>query len=397
MNPRGGGLYLWKVGIPASTFNRAVLLSSTAVAPYTTDVDCPSVANGVMVSDASRFVIAFGCNDYGSATQDPLLVRWGDQESYATWTPAAVNQAGSYRLSLGSTILGWEQTRQEILVWTDAALYSMQYVGYPYFWGFNLLANNVSLMGPNAHVSAGNQTFWMGVDKFYIYNGRVQPLPCTLRQYIFGDINTEQGYQCTAGTNEGFNEIWFHYCSAGSTTVDRYVIFNYVENTWAYGNMARTAWLDTALRNVPTAAGYDGMLIYHETGVDDATTNPPTPITAYVQSGDIDIQDGDNFAFVWRMLPDITFDGSSVNNPSVTFTLKPRRAPGAPYFPEATPSVTSAQNYQTQRQYTVQQFTQIVYVRLRGRQMAFRVESTGLGVQWQLGQPRIDIRPDGKR
>jgi hypothetical protein len=398
INHRGGGIYLWKVGATFSSFDRAVLLGPTAASPYTTDAACPEVANGVMVSDASRFVIAFGCTDLVTSQQDPMLVRWSDQETYATWQPAATNQAGYYRLSIGSTIVAWEQARQEILVWTDAALYSMKYQGAPYVWGFDILGSNVSIISPNAHATSGTTTYWMGVDNFYLYNGRVQPLPCTLRQYIFGDINHTQGYQCFAGTNEGFNEVWFFYCSSTSDEIDRYVIYNVMEETWSHGSMARTAWLDTALRGgTPAAAGYDGQLVYHEVGVDDGTTSPPQPITAFVQSGDIDIQDGQNFGFVWRMLPDITFDGSAVNNPSVTFTLKPRAAPGAPYRTSQTPSVASTQNFQTQHTYTVQEYTTQVYVRVRGRVMAFRVTSDGLGVHWQLGQPRIDIRPDGRR
>jgi hypothetical protein len=397
INPRGGALYLWKVNASPSIYDRAVLLSSTSPAPYTTDADCPTVANAVAISDASRFVIAFGCNDYGSATQDPLLIRWSDQENYALWSPAITNQAGSYRLSTGSSIVAHQQARQEILVWTDAAIYSMQYLGPPYVWGFQILGDNTSIAGPNAHATAANITYWMGLDKFYMYSGRVETLACPLRQYIFGDINLQQQYQFFASTNEGFNEVWWFYCSANSTVIDRYVIYNHLERIWSYGNLSRTAWLDSPLRDYPVAAGYGGQIIYHENGVDDGTTNPPSPISSYIQSADANIGDGHNYGFVWRMIPDITFDGSTVNNPSVTMTLKPRQNPGANYSAADTPTVTSAQNYQGQRNYTVQQFTEIVYVRVRGRQMAFRISSDGLGVQWQLGVPSLDIRPDGRR
>jgi hypothetical protein len=397
INPRGGALYLWKVNASPSIYDRAVLLSSTSPAPYTTDTDCPTVANAVAVSDASRFVIAFGCNDYGSADQDPLLIRWSDQENYAVWAPAATNQAGSYRLSTGSSIVAHQQTRQEILVWTDAAVYSMQYLGPPFVWGFQILGDNVSIAGPNVTATASNITYWMGLDKFYMYSGRVETLYCPLRQYIFGDINLQQQYQFFAGTNEGFNEVWWFYCSANSTAIDRYVVYNHLEKIWSYGNLPRTAWLDSPLRDFPTAAGYNGQLIYHENGVDDGTTNPPSPISAYIQSADANIGDGHNYGFVWRMIPDVTFDGSTVNNPSVTMTLRPRQNPGANYSAAAAPTVTSTQNYQAQRNYTVQQFTEIVYVRVRGRQMAFRISSDGLGVQWQLGVPSLDIRPDGRR
>jgi len=397
MNPRGGALYLWVPDASPSTYNRAELLSNSSSGIYQTDTSCPSVCNIVATSDTSRFVIAFGCNDYGETEIDPLLVRWSDQESYQVWAPDQTNQAGSYRLSIGSSIVAELQSRQEILIWTDAALYSMQYVGPPYVWSFNILADNISIMGPNSVATAANITYWMGVDKFYMYSGRVETLYCPLRQYIFGDINLDQQYQFFASTNEGFNEVWFFYCSANSDTIDRYVIYNHLERIWSYGNLARTAWIDTPMRDYPTAAGYAGQLIYQEAGVDDGTTNPPSPITAYVQSADFNIGDGHNYGFVWRMIPDITFDGSYVNNPAVTFTLRPRQNPGSNYSTADTPGVVSAQNYQSQRNYTVQQFTQIVYTRVRGRQMAFKVSSDGLGVHWQLGVPSIDIRPDGRR
>jgi hypothetical protein len=403
MNYRDGPLYLWVPSASAGTYPRAQQLSSTntntqdGIQYWLTDSSCPSVAKFITVSDNSRFVIAFGCNDYGETDQDPMLIRWSDQENYAVWAPAATNQAGSFRLSSGSQIIGAYQSRQEILVWTDAAIYSMQYLGPPYVWGVQILSDNISIASPNATATAANVTYWMGVDKFYMYTGRVETLYCPLRQYIFGDINTEQLFQVVSGTDEGFNEIWWFYCSAGSTVVDRYVIYNHLEKTWAYGNMSRTFWLDSPLRPGPTAAGYDGQIIYHEQGVDDGTTNPPSPITAYVQSADFDIGDGHNYGFVWRMIPDITFDGSTVNQPAVTFTLRPRQNPGSAYGTSDTPSVTSAQNYSAQRNYTVQEFTEIVYTRIRGRQMAFKVSSDGLGVQWQLGAPRIDIRPDGRR
>jgi len=403
MNPRGGALYLWVPAASPTTYNRAQVLSSTNTNTqdgqqyWLTDSSCPTVANIVATSDTSRFVIAFGCNDYGSSTLDPLLVRWSDQENYKVWYPAATNQAGSFRLSVGSSIVAELQSRQEILIWTDAALYSMQYLGPPYVWGFNILADNISVISPNATATAANVTYWMGLDKFYMYSGRVETLYCPLRQYIFGDINMNQSYQFFAGTNEGFNEIWFFYCSANSDVVDRYVIYNHLEKIWSYGNLERTAWLDTALREFPSAAGYGGQLIYHEDGVDDGTTNPPSPIESYVQSADFNIGDGHNYGFVWRMIPDVTFDGSKVNNPEVVFTMRPRQNPGSAYSAADTPSVVSAQNYQNQRNYTVQEFTQIVYTRVRGRQMAFKVSSSGLGVQWQLGVPSIDVRPDGRR
>jgi hypothetical protein len=397
INPRGGALYLWVPNASPLVYDRAVLLSSTSPSPYTTDTDCPTLCNAIAVSDSSRFVLAFGCNDYGSATLDPLLVRWSDQENYAVWSPAITNQAGSFRLSTGSTIVAQQQTRQEILVWTDAAVYSMQYLGPPFVWGFQILGDNISIAGPNVTANAVNITYWMGLDKFYTYSGRVETLYCPLRQYIFGDINLGQQPQFFAGTNEGYNEIWWFYCSANSDTLDRYVIYNYLEQIWSYGNLARTAWLDTPLRNYPTAADYANQLVYHEQGVDDGAVFPPAPIAAFCQSADFNIGDGHNYGFAWRMIPDVTFNGSTANNPAVTMTLKPRQNPGANYNAAATPSVTSTQNYQAVRNYEVQQFTEIVYVRVRGRQMAFRISSDALGVQWQLGVPSLDIRFDGRR
>jgi hypothetical protein len=406
LNPRGGALYYWVVDTSPNTFNRAQILSSTntntqnSIQYWLTDADCPTVCNFVMVSDASRFVIAFGCNDYGSATQDPLLIRWSDAENILVWQPLETNDAGSYRLSHGSEIVGAMQARQEILIWTDAALYSMQFLGPPDTWGFQILADNISIASPSAMSTAANITYWMGLDKFYMYSGRVETLYCPLRQYIFGDINLQQQYQFFSGTNEGFNEVWWFYCSANSNTIDRYIIYNHLERIWSYGNLTRTAWLDTPLRTFPSAAGLESgnaTLIYHEQGVDDASVNPPAPISSYIQSADFDIGDGHNYGFAWRMIPDITFDGSTVNNPQVTFTLRPRQNPGANYSTANTPTVTSAQNYQGQRNYTVQQFTQIVYTRIRGRQMAFKISSDGLGVQWQLGVPSLDVRPDGRR
>lgn len=409
INPSNGAIYLWIPSYNVSgnlTFtNRAELLSSSGAGAYDTDADCPSVASFITVSDASRFVIAFGCNGYTTdpnpTQQDPMLIRWSDQESYQVWTPAVTNQAGSFRLSSGSYIVAQQQTRQEILVWTDAALYSMQYLGPPFVWGFNILADNISIISPNAVATANNVTYWMGLDKFYAYSGRVETLPCALRQYVFGDINTTQSSQFFAGTNEGFSEVWWYYCSANSTVVDRYVIYNYLDQVWYYGTLGRTAWLDSPLRSFPMAATYSRNVVFHENGVDDITTTGNIlPITSYIQSSDFDIGDGHNYGFVWRMIPDITFDGSTTpapNTPQVTFTVRPRQNPGAPYGTADVPTVASTQSYANQRNYTVQEFTQIVYTRLRGRQMAFKIISDTIGTQWQLGVPRIDVRPDGRR
>lgn len=387
-NPRGGGLYLWETNANPNIFDRGVLLTAG---------DTPDVCNFVMVSDASRFVICFGVNDYGSAVQNPMLIRWSDQEDYTQWTPAVTNQAGSYTLSHGSQIISAIQARQEILVWTDSAIYSMQYLGAPYVWGFQILGDNLSIVSQNAVATANNITYWMGVDKFYMYSGRVETLPCTLRSYVYNDINLSQASQFFAGTNEGFNEVWWYYCSANSDTIDKYVVYNYLERIWYYGTLNRSAWLDSPLRVEPMATTYGNQLVYHETGVDDGTTNPPSAITAYVQSADFDIGDGHNFGFVWRLIPDVTFDGSTVTAPTLDFTVRPRQFPGSNYGNSNNPEVISTVSYAGQRTYNVQQFTEQVYVRIRGRQMAFKVSSDTLGTAWQLGVPRIEVRPDGRR
>jgi hypothetical protein len=395
-NPRGGAIYLWQPGsgaAPAFT-TRGTVVSGT----YT-----PSLVNEIMVSDSTRIVIAFGANDpsgtYATAALDPLQIRWTAQESYTDWEPSVTTQAGDYRLSSGSYIVGALQTRQEIVIWTDAAIYSMQYLGPPFVWGFTLLADNISIASQNAMATAAGVIYWMGIDKFYVYSGRVETLPCSVRTYVFGDINREQQEQFFAGTNEGYSEVWWFYCSANSEVIDRYVIFNYLDRVWYYGTLDRTAWLDSPLRQFPMAATSNNLLVFHEAAVDDGATNPPSPISAYVQSSDFDIGDGHNYGFVWRMLPDITFDGSTTpapNRPQVKFVVRPRQNPGSGYGVSPSPTIQSSQSYAGQQVYNVQEFTEIVYSRVRGRQMAFKIESDTLGTQWQLGVPRIDVRPDGR-
>lgn len=397
INPRGGGLFYWENNANPSIFDRAGLLSPDSPAPFDTDANCPVVCNFVMVSDASRFVLAFGCNDFGQTNIDPMLIRFSDQEDYATWTPAITNQAGSFRLSTGSQIITAQQTRQEILVWTNSAVYSMQYQGPPFVWGFQPLATNTTILSPNVVQTVHDATYWMGTDKFYIYNGRVQTLPCDVRKFVFQNINQSQSFQFFSGINDAFSEVWWFYCSANSIKIDRYVIYNYLEGSWYFGTLDRTAWVDVALREVPIAAGYGGQILYHEKGNDDGTTNPPSAINAFVQSADVDIGDGHNFGFVWRIIPDVNFDGSTAAAPSLNFTLRPRQFPGTNFGVSNNPTVTSANNFSQQRTYNVQQFTPQVNVRVRGRQMALRVESTDLGIAWQLGVPAIDLKPDGKR
>jgi hypothetical protein len=404
--PRGGAIYYWDatLGLTVRAVELSTLASGSTVpgTSYTYADFVPNRTNQVIGSSIQRFVICFGSNSYDPTDPnnifDPLLVRWSDQEDPFMWVPEATNQSGEYRLNIGSFIMCAESTRQEILVWSDAAIYSMQYLGPPYIWGFQLLQDNISVMGPNATITINNVTYWMGTDKFFMYSGRVETLPCAIWQYIFNDINKDQAFQVVAGSNERYSEVWWFYCSQNSNVIDKYVVYNYLERTWAYGTMERSFWLDSPLRQYPMAADVlNNRILYHEAAVDDVSGLTPVPIEAYIQSSDFDIGDGHNFGFVWRILPDITFNGSNVNQPKVTMTVRPRRNSGTNYGVADSPEVDSAQNYTSQRNYDVQLFDGQVYTRLRGRQMAFRITSTDLGVAWQLGTPRIDIRNDGRR
>jgi hypothetical protein len=404
--PRGGAIYYWDatLGITSRAVELSTLASGSTVpgTSYTYQDFVPNRTNQVIGSAIQRFVITFGSNPYDptnpTTTFDPLLVRWSDQEDPFMWVPDATNQSGEYRLNIGSFIMCAESTRQEILVWSDAAIYSMQYLGPPYIWGFQLLQDNISVMGPNSTITINNVTYWMGADKFFIYSGRVETLPCAIWQYIFNDINKDQSFQVFASSNERYSEVWWFYCSQNSNVIDKYVIYNYLERVWSYGTMDRSFWLDSPLRQYPMAADIaNNRILYHEAAVDDVSGLTPVPIEAFIQSSDFDIGDGHNFGFVWRILPDITFNGSNVNQPKVTMTVRPRRNSGANYGTADSPEVPSEQNYTTVRNYDVQLFDGQVYTRLRGRQMAFRITSTDLGVAWQLGTPRIDIRNDGRR
>jgi hypothetical protein len=359
--------------------------------------DCPTIQNLIFVADTSRFVFAFGCNDYSSTVQDPMLIRWSDQESVTNWTPAATNQAGSIRLSHGSEIITCVQTRQEIVVWTDSSLYSLQYQGPPAVWSSQLLGDNISIIGPNAAVVASGVIYWMGVDKFYKYDGRTQTLRCDLLRHIYQDINLAQSAQVFAGTNEGFNEVWWFYCSASSSAIDLYTIYNYAEDVWSYGTLARTAWLDSGLRDYPLAATYSYNLVDHEQGNDDNVSGTPAAISAIIGSAEFDIDDGDHFGFVWRMLPDITFRGSDAASPQVTMTLIPMQNSGSGYNNPISVGGNSSATVTRTSTSVIEQFTGQVYVRVRGRQMIIQIESNQLGCAWQLGSPRIDIKQDGRR
>jgi len=411
-------MYITGTGIPTGTYVTSAYVTGSTSVPISSTTTLASSGNysysyagsfapvstyQVITSAMQEFVIAFGSNSYSPATPgtsfNPMLVRWSDQANPYQWIPQVTNQSGEYPLTNGSYIMCARSTRQEVLVWTDSCLYSMQYLGAPYVWGFQVLMDNITIMSPESAITINNVTYWMGRDRFYMYSGRVEVLPCALRQYIYDDINQDQAYQVFAGSVEGFNEVWWFYVSksSGGTSIDKYVVYNYLDRVWYYGTMARTAWLQTGTQPYPIAADYNGRLLYHENGTDDVSTTSPLPIDSYCQSSDFDIGDGHNFGFVWRILPDVNFNGSNVNNPYVTMTVKPRQNSGTAYGAADIPTVQSSQNYTTIPQYTIQQFSGQVYTRLRGRQMSFRIESNSLGVAWQLGSPRIDVRPDGRR
>ena len=373
-----------------------VSTTSTGSGSVSLIVDVPTVQNSIVVSDTSRFILVFGCNDYGSSTLDPMLIRWSAQDDPYNWTPDATNQAGFVRVSHGSEIVATVQTRQEVLVFTDSSVYSLQYLGPPYVWAPQLLGDNISIEGPNAAVIASGIVYWMGVDKFYSYDGRVQTLNCDLRRHVFQDFNQSQAAQVVAGTNEGFNEVWWFYCSANSNTIDRYVVYNYLEKIWYYGTMARTAWLDSGLLDYPIAATYSNNLVYHENGLNNNETATTTAIDAYISSSEFDIGDGHNFGFVWRVLPDLTFENAENSptgaTPSVTMTLYGLANSGSGVTSTAAQPVAKSSAY-----VITEEFTGMIFTRMRGRQMIFKISSNQINTVWQLGAPRIDIRPDGRR
>ena len=379
MNVREGAIYIWEYANGTNT--RAVLLSSLAGAS-----DVPAEAMQILISQNDKHLLAFGCTPFGGGAFDPLLIRWANRNDPTDWTPSVTTSAGFLRVSRGSQIIRALPTRQEILVWTNSNLYSLQFTGTTDVFALQELADNISIMSPRSVASANNTTFWMGKDKFYVYSGRVETLPCTLRTYVFQDFNYAQAAQVVCGTNEAYQEVWWFYPSLNSNTNDRYVIYNYLQQIWYYGTIERTAWLDTALRQYPQAIG--GNYMYnHEAGTDDDNS----PMYAYISSSDIDIVDGDKFMLVNRVIPDIDFTGSTVVNPQAVFTLKPRNFPGSNYINANAPTVTQSVSV------PVEQYTEQVFIRARARQVGLKVESSNLGVQWQLGFPRLDGRTDGKR
>lgn len=388
--PRTGELYLWDSS--ASPLARGTKLADESGAS-----DVPTTHNLLLVSDVSRFVMCFGCNPLGETDSDPMLIRWSDQEDSVNWTPAATNQAGSIRLSRGSQIVAVKQARQEILVWTDVALYSMQYVGPDAVWSVQLIAENISIASSDCVAYTNGTAYWMGREKFYMYNGRTQPLSCDLRKFIFNDLNQIQYPQVFAGNVEQFHEVWWFYCEENSLTITNYVVYNYLEGIWYYGTLGRTAWLDAGLLNRPVGATYNENIVLHESGVDNEETASPQPIHAFIESAQFDIDDGDRFSFIRRLLPDVSFEGSTATAPRVTMTLQPLRGSGSGYRnPLSVGGESSATTTRTVS-VPVEEYTNQLFIRVRGRQLSIKIESSALGVQWQAGQQRIDIRPDGRK
>lgn len=384
MNIRNGEIYYWVYNaIPSST--RAVLLSSLAGA-----TDVPETAMQILISQNDRHLLAFGCQPYNGSPGDfdPLLIRWASQDEPEKWEPLPTNSAGFIRVSRGSKIVRAIPSRQEIVVLTDTSVYSLQFLGTTDVFGLQELADNISVLGPRAVTTINNVVYWMGQDKFFMYAGRVETLPCTLRNHVYQDLNFDQIDQIICSTNEAYTEVWWFYPSANSSTVDKYVVYNYVENIWYYGNMARTAWIDNPLRRYPQAVGYEQLLFDHEIG-NDANG---APLEAYIESNDFDLQqnDGETFILTRRMIPDINFDGSVSSTPEVDLAIRPRNFPG---------STQQADSFDTQRvvRTSVGTYTDQIFLRARARQMALKISSDQLGVQWQLGSPRLDIRSDGKQ
>ena len=389
INDRDGGIYYWDRSDSSSSFVRAVALSDES-----SDTGTPTLAKQVLVSDVDKHVIVFGCDpqkDIG--TQDPLLIRFSDQESLTTWTATSTNTAGSLKVGSGSEIICAVETKQQVIVFTDKSVHAMQFLGPPYTFGIRQISGNTTIVGPNSAKAIDDTVFWMGDREFYVYDGGVKKLPCTVKSYVFNDFNTSQGLKVFAALNSSYGEVWWFYCSASSSEIDKYVIFNYEESVWTYGNLSRTAWVDRGITTFPIASG-GNTLFYQEFGLDDGSTTPNSAISAYIESSQLDVGDGDRFVYVSKLIPDITFDGSTSTNPAVTFTLQTRNNPGGAYLQTDSNAVTQSVAATST---VVEQFTQEVDVRLRGRSFAIKVSNSDAQNQWRLGTPRVEVRTDGRR
>jgi len=382
---KNGGIYYWDK--TSGTSARAVVLSGLSGSNL-----APTIAKQIMVSDQDRHVIAFGCDGESSiGTQDPLLIRFSDQESLLAWQTLATNTAGELRISTGSEIVVAIQTKQQILVFTDVSLHGMQFLGPPFTFGLSEISRNITIAGANAAIAVNDFVFWMGSKEFYVYSGTVQRLPCTVLDYVFSDFNRDQIGKVTAGHNSSYGEVWWFYPSGDSTANDRYVIYNYQEKIWYYGTLARTAWVDRGIDQYPIAASTDNKLYYHEFGQDDGSTNPASAISSNIESSQIDLGDGEKFAFIRRVVPDVTFRDSTNETPTLNMIMKTRNFPGVTFNETSSNSVTQSVSS------PIELFTEQLHVRLRGRSFAFRIESDATGVTWRLGTPRIEVRPDGRR
>lgn len=385
INARDAGIFYWDKS--AGPADRAVALSALS-----TDATTPTIGKQVLVSDRDKHVVVFGCDaqdDIG--TQDPLLVRFSAQGDPFTWESQVTNTAGDLRIGSGSEIVTAVETRQQILIITDTSLHAMQFVGPPFTFGISQLADNITIMSPLSAVAVDDNVFWMGLEEFYVFTGQVQKLPCTVKSFVFNDINLSQRSKVVAGVNSSFSEIWWFYPSASSSDNDRYVVYNYAEQVWYYGALARSAWLDRGVNDDPISAGENGYLYLQEIGYDDGSTSPASAITAYIESSQVSIGDGDRFVFMRRVLPDLTFDGSTNDSPSANFIFQARNFPGGNYLQSNTNAVTRTATA------PVEQFTEQVHLRLRGRSFALKVQSTTTGTSWRLGTPRVDIRQDGRQ
>lgn len=380
-----GGIYYWVKSNGLTT--RAVPLSSLAGAQAT-----PTVAKTVIVSERDRHVIAFGCDPEATpGVQDPLTIRFSDQENPAEWRTLPTTTAGELRIGTGSEILGAIQTKQQIVVFTDVSVHAMQYIGSPFTFGIQEVSSSISLTSPNAMVAVGDVVFWMGKNEFYSYDGAVVQIPCDIKEYVFSGMNIEQQLKVYAGHSSSFSEVWWFYPSTNSEENDSYVVYNYEQRVWYYGTMARTAWQDRNVLSFPIAASTDGYLYYHENGLNDGSINPPAPLTPYIESSVIDMGDGDQFMFATRVIPDLTFRNSTNDAPTATLTIKARNFPGGAYFASDSDPVTKTSTL------PVEQFTNELYIRLRGRSMSLRIESNQINTAWRLGDPRIDLRTDGRK
>ena len=384
-NARDAGIYYWDKTSGLSA--RGVELSSLDDANTT-----PTIAKQVLVSDADRHIIAFGCDPQDNiGTQDPLLIRFSSQESLTDWASTATNTAGDLRIGSGSEIITAVETRQQILVFTDTSLHAMQFLGPPFTFGITTISENITVASPLSAIAVEDMVFWMGEEEFYVYSGGVQRLPCTVRDYVFSDINSGQLQKITAGTNTSFSEIWWFYPSETSSECDRYVIYNYQQQVWYYGTLDRTCWLDRGINAFPIVAGTDQTLYTHEFGFDDGSTDPPTGIPSYIESSQVSLGSGDRFMLVSRLIPDMTFRDSVNESPTALMTVQVRNFPGGNY------TNTTGSTVQKTASVPVEQFTEDVFLRLRGRSMAFKIQSSDTGTTWRLGTPRVDMRPDGRR